>query len=256
MPRLTGRVVCVAVCVLCSVAVLQAAAVLTPLTIYSTGQGLPIAGTIDPNYVLISTPANPLPPPSLVVLDPNGWPIKNGPYYTSGYAGHAAWITPQVTYSFGQTDPAGNYIFQTTFMIPDGVDPNTVLLWGTMSSDNVTQGLLVNGTPVVWAGGNTTLMVLHTELTAPHNFQIGGSTAAWNSPDNAYLARAAFLPGLNTLQFQVNNLVWTGPNPVGLVVWIQGQGMFEAPVPEAATAGLLAAGLAAVALLRRLKFIA
>lgn len=253
MPRFGVRVLCAVVCVLCSVAVVQAVPVLTPLTIYSTGQGV----GVDPNYVLISTPAHPSTNTNAMVVDSNGWPIGTGNWFTSGYGGNAAWIAPQLTYNNYQTDPSGNYVYQTTFVIGAGFDPSTVLLYGSISSDNCTSGILVNGTAVVYAGGNSSLMVPGTCLSQAHNFEIGGTNATWQSPAGAYLATSTvFHPGINTLQFVVNNQVLTTQNPTGLIVWIRGQGMFEAPVPEASTAGLLVAGLAAVALLRRRKLTA
>jgi hypothetical protein len=234
------------------VAVVQASPILSPITIYSTGAGTP--GTPDPNFTLISTPAHPVTTATTYVVDKNGFPIATGQWDTADYGTNAKWIAPEAQYNAGQTDAAGNYVYQVSFVIPDGIDPSTVILWGTISSDNCTQGILVNGTAVVWSGGNTSLMVPGTCGMQAHNFEIGGTNAEWQTLSGAYLATSTvFHPGINTIEFVVNNAYVTTQNPTGLIVWWRGAGGYE--VPEPAAAGLLAIGLAALALLRR-KFFA
>jgi hypothetical protein len=211
---------------------------------------------VDPNYVLISTPSSPALPSNAYIVNDYGFPVGNGAWYVSGYGDNAAWIAPQPAYYTNQSDAPGNYLYQTSFYIPAGFDPSTVLIYGYISSDNCTQQILVNGTAVVPTAGSGALMVPGTCSTQAHYFEIGGASATWESPSGAYLATATFRPGVNTLQFQVNNLVWTGQNPTGLVVWMQSEGMFDQPVPEASTAGLMAAALALAALLRRTRLFA
>jgi hypothetical protein len=255
MPKFGVRVFCAVVCVLASVAVMQAVPILSPLTVYNTGAATP--GTPDPNYVLIGTPANPVTNATAYVVDEHGFPIATGQWDTADYGVNAKWIAPQTQYNGGQTDVSGNYVYQTSFVIPVGFDPTTVILWGITSSDNCTQGILINGTAVVSAGGNASLMVPGTCGLHSHSFEVGGTNSTWQSPTGAYLATSTvFHPGLNTIQFVVNNAFVTTQNPTGLIVWFQGAaGMQDVPAPEASTAGLLALGLAALALLRR-KFFA
>ncbi|MGD0015379.1 MAG: PEP-CTERM sorting domain-containing protein [Bryobacteraceae bacterium] len=251
---LCGAVRCVTVVSLLVLihAVAHATAVNVPLlNVYSTGQGP--EGSVDPNYSLVGVlGVYPLDPPqSAFIPFTDGFPFP--PWYNYGNLGldYVKWVAPQNNYHpQGQrgTDPAGEYIYQTGFQVQAGVDPATVVLSGAISSDNCTQEIRLNG--VVVSGFS---MQPGTCLNQPHYFEIGGPDAEWATlPPGAtnvlYLHTTAFGLGPNTIEFKVRNNSDTPPNPTGLAVWLQGEGMW---VPEASTAGLALLGLAALALARR-----
>jgi len=185
------------------------------------------------------------------ILNPDAWPLNpSGGYASPTYS--EKWIGPQMAKgSDGYlTAPAGDYIYQTSFYIAPSFNLSTVLIWGAIASDNCTVGVAINGT-LVSHTGSSTLMVPGTCMKAENTFAIGGSTAALGTTQVNYFATGTFHSGINTIQFIVqNNNVGSAnlDNPSGLIVWMQAQGM---ATPEASTAGLLIAGLAAVAWLRR-----
>jgi hypothetical protein len=244
----------------------HAASVLVSIPIASTG--VSSANSRDNNYVyeITTDPSinpgivqSPAPPNttyggSAYVLDANAWPVTNGGYYSMPNG--AKWIGPAPQYyrapggrRFLTAPPESYYVYQTSFTIADNVDLSTVLIWGSIASDNCTLSIGINGTAVSAPG--QTLMVPGTCMGSGHPFEVGGSNASFGNPfgtDPVYLATAAFHNGVNTIQFKVWNNSEAPPNPTGLVVWLQAQGM---ETPEASTAGLLFAGLAAVAWLRR-----
>ncbi len=183
------------------------------------------------------------------IMNEAGWPVLGGGYTNANLP--AKWIGPgPPQYDPGSgllTANPGYYVYQTDIYIPTNVDPNTVLVWGSLSSDNCTVSIAINGTHV--SDGGRTLMAPGTCLQQGHTFQVGGAGATWD-PTIAYWATAAFHAGMNTIQFKVWNLPVGPPNPTGLVVFLQAQGM---ATPEASTAILLIAGLGGLAWLRRRK---
>jgi PEP-CTERM motif len=260
-----GALVCAVALVLSMASVTQAATVLTTLSIESTG--VVTAGGQDTNYIYEYSATDPSVTPGIVsggqayVVDSSGWPIVGGGWNTnSGWAGspNAQWIAPGPTYqspipSTGLlTATAGYYTYQTSFNIPVAFDPTTVVFSGSLSSDNCTLALGVNGVAVTQVSGSGPLMVPGTCLSQSHTFAVGGSLGALSTLaglDPTYLATTTLHAGTNTIQFVVQNLsIPSGPNPTGLVVWMQAQGM---ATPEPSTWGLLVAGLGAVAWLRR-----
>lgn len=224
-------------------AVAHATPVIVPLLdVYSTGQGP--EGSVDPNYSLVGLPGiYPLDLPQVAYIPyTNGFPFFVGGWYdyVTNLGLDVKWVAPQNDYRQQGTDPAGDYVYQTTFQVQAGVDPSTVLLSGWLSSDNCAPDISINGQPV--SGFS---MTPGTCMGFPHDFTIGGPNAMSDIP---YLQTTAFLPGWNTIEFRVLNNVANSPNPTGLAVWLQGEGTL---VPEASTAGLALLGLAALALARR-----
>jgi hypothetical protein len=231
----------------------QADPILLPLTVYSTGvntDGDP-TNPIDLSYILVSDPDHPSMSQSPYVVDESGWPIAGGTWIN--YDSEARWIAPQPRYGRNSADPGGDFVYQTTFVLPDDFDPTTVLLWGSVSSDNCMQDMTINGAQVLDGGGNPFTMTPGTCISQYHYFQIGGANADFHATtDPTYFAHVVFTPGINTIEFRINNLTqWQRPNPTGLIVELHGEGIADIAVPEASTAGLLAAGLAAMALFKR-----
>ena len=246
-------------CTVAALFAMAAAAHADMITIANTGVG---SGR-DANYLYTVTTDPTISPGVLAapndtngvfaayILDTSAWPIgQGGPYNKS--TGSGKWIGPQPQYYGGHlTSPTSEYfVYQTSFTIASNIDLSTVLITGDLSSDNCTTSLAING---VGLGG--TLMPSPgcstdgDSMKNAHVFEIGGSNANFGSTTGIYFAYAAFHTGINTIQFKVYNDNGAQPNPTGLVVWaMQAQG---SETPEPSTAGLVIAGIAGVAWLRR-----
>ncbi len=229
----------------------NAAPILTPINIYSTGE--PIGQgeqTVDTHWTLISSggiyPAN----SPLYIVDTHAFPFNGA--WAADYGAVARWVAPKRSYGSGQTDPAGTYNYGTTFNLSPDVDLTTAIVWGELSSDNCTSNILING---VATGFDMQALVPGSMCIKTHYyFQLGGENAVWlpTGGHPTFFARVNFLAGVNRIEFRVNNFscpVSTCPqNPTGIIVDIHGSAY---AVPEPATIGVTAAALAALALLRR-----
>jgi hypothetical protein len=102
------------------------------------------------------------------------------------------WIGPRA--NLGEAIASGDYVYRTTFNLANR-DTNTVLIVGRWSTDNQGTSISVNGTAV----------------NAPQS----GSFTAWTS-FTLNTGNATFLPGINTIDFAVNN--GEPPGPTGLRV--------------------------------------
>lgn len=248
------------------VAMVGAARADTFFTMNNTGAPGGAFGT-DPNWNYYSTTTDPSINPGVLptgtswspayLVDSNAWPLGSGPWTqnTGTGSGRGNWIGPAQQYmSFnGQwylTAPASTYfVYQSSFYIPTNIDLSRVLITGIVASDNCNTSVGINGTGL---GGSIIstpdCLVNGDSYSSGHTFEIGGMSAQFGSA--GYLAYGSFQPGWNTIQFTVYNDATTGsPNPTGLVIWdLQGSGP---EVPEPMTAGLMIAGIAVVACLRR-----
>jgi len=209
------RSVSVVIWLLLGAAMLSATPIPIP-GLYSTGTSG--EGTIDPYYWLAASPYGSLP---LYVVVTDGFPIP--PWVAND--GSSRWISRTAN---AQTDAVGLYTFRTTFDLT-GFNPATANIAGQWSSDNSAQ---------IWLNGVFTGVELSYEQSyrSLHNFILSGG----------------FQPGVNTLDFVVNN--WNcpgcnGSNPTGLRVNIVSA--VAEPVPEPTTYALLGAGLILLGILAK-----
>jgi hypothetical protein len=175
-----------------------------------TGTGLASVGSTDLNWSLDSGSAR--------VGDQVGAPwLVDGP--------NSRWLTNSVA---GAIANAGNFTFQTTFVIPVGFDPATAIIRGRLTSDNQTVAAYLNNfsTPVLVNLNGVTDFGIWTNFTINSNF----------------------ISGLNTLRFVVNNA--SNSNPMGFRAEFFNTSTVS-DVPEPATIFLVAAGLLSVAYARR-----
>lgn len=205
--------------VLLGVLVAAAVAWTTPIPIpglFSTG--LSGEGAPDPYYSVVASPHGAFTPYGVVT---DGFPI---PPWVSNDAS-SRWIsrTPNA-----QADAVGLYTFRTTFDLT-GLQPATAVITGQWSSDNSAQ---------IWLNSVFTGIELNFEDPFRRLYP--------------FTLSSGFQPGVNTLDFVVNN--WNCPgcnpsNPVGLRVNI-----IEAtaePIPEPATFAIVGFGLIGLGLLAR-----
>lgn len=225
-------------------------------TLYNTGvdaNGVRLGSNVsDLDYTVTRTGTNSFAnAPTYTWRDSDGWPIVDNTWLTDGqdsehslYYGDSAWITPYLAkLGSGDTDPngAGTYIYRMTFNLTGATmtGTNAPRITGVWSSDNDGASIRLNGQDVRDLEG--TLFV--TPFTAFHDwYDFGISTG--------------FLPGLNTLEFVVNNGTGSG-NPTGLRVAMLGEadwGSGSAPtnniVPEPASLSVLGMGIVGMAVAR------
>lgn len=173
------------------------------ITIYGTGQTNSGSGQSDPNYQLLSAPAG--------VTSP-------GPAYTGSYSAWISappgfyWDNPFNPLSYG---PYGRYDYQTTFDLT-GLVPGTAVLTGISGCDDG-GSIWLNGVQVATMGS----IAAFTPFTITNG--LNGSS---------------FLPGVNTLDFIIDNTL--DNSPTGLMVAISGTAN---PVPEPGSMALLSSGV-------------
>ncbi len=136
----------------------------------------------DPHYTLISAPTG-------VPIGPGSVEQWSVPGYFSQPTATSQWIQPIV----GQNAPAGNYTFQTTFTVPQF--ETATYLTGTWAADDSGVQVLLNGNP------------------------LASSPTPYPGGTRGFSFANGFIPGVNTLQFVVNNTALnTGLQVQGLSV--------------------------------------
>jgi hypothetical protein len=186
----------------------------------ASGSPLPDGTIGDPHYQLVLVPAGST-TDIRVRTSTGGFPIP--PYI--GDDAISAWIGPNNASDLNS--PLGNYDYQTTFNLA-GLDPNTATITGGWSTDNVGVSILLNGVDT----GN-----LPTGFTQ------------FSSGFASFSITSGFQPGVNTLDFIVNNGVGFEDNPTAVRVEMTGTATATA-VPEPSTFLLFGVGLAGVGILR------
>lgn len=191
----------------------------TPIPgLVNTGAGLS-DGQADTNYQVISTPAADGPSSGATAVVGGGFPF---PYWVTPPAG-SNWIS-----AYGRNpnlDPSadGTYDYRLSFFLTNSATSLTIT--GDWATDNYGSAILLNGLNAgVPAAGLSTLTPFTITGTAP---------AGWNY-----------------LDFEVTNYAQDGGNPTGLLVTNLAGTYTPDPVPEPASLGMLAAGLAALGFMR------
>jgi hypothetical protein len=192
--------------------------------VYSTGvdnsNALVAYGGVDPHYTL-TTSADPgfLAPRGTVVNFPSSYTFYNWVPNTAS----SQWIGLQSQANYYSS---GLYAYDITFDLT-GLNPATAVIAGRFAADN---------NAVIYLNG------ANTGITTP---TLGFSSFT------PFTISSGFLPGLNTLEFQVTNYadVATFGGPTGLQV--QFAGGTADPVPEPASLLLFGFGLVGIAGIRR-----
>ncbi|MEM7395107.1 MAG: hypothetical protein AAF492_22475, partial [Verrucomicrobiota bacterium] len=151
--------------------------------------GSPSAKVEDPHYRLLRVGGIDVAPFNAFLAEDDDWPITPGIWLQND--ADARWIDS--TGAENSVDLVGDYIYRTTFSLPECADLSTVQIGGEWSSDNAGLDILINGL----SSGNA------------NPIQFGGA-----SP---FLINAGFVAGLNTLDFVMNNAGGV-PGPTGLRV--------------------------------------
>jgi hypothetical protein len=221
--------------VLLAVAPVRAGPVTIP-TLFGTGldaAGIPLvpppAKPIDPHYEITTAPPGFATPLATKVIAADGCPIGVGGWFPNGLA--SQWIVPEPATADGVLD-IGPYVYKTTFDLT-GFDPSTVLITGGWAVDDA---------------GFIKINDVDTGIVSLFGF----SALTPIIIDAADFPAGTFLPGLNTLEFFVDN----GPAPVpagcpfppdgmgytGIQVRISGTAERAGVVPEPSTFALLGIG--------------
>jgi hypothetical protein len=151
--------------------------------------GAPIAGgAVDPFWTL---PVNPDGGSTEVFVGNDGWPIQAGVWMVNSAA--SKWVGSRAAVGDGSI-PVGEYVYRTTFDLT-GRDTNTVLIVGRWASDNAGTAVFVNGKTV----------------SVPVNTSFGGWLGFTITTNNA-----AFLQGINTIDFGIANGPDAGPSGLRL----------------------------------------
>ena len=169
-------------------------------------EGLPLPdNTVDPHYTLTGSISG----PAIVATSTGGFPIP--PW--AGDNTSSAWVVP----ASDTNGPEGDYFYDLTFDMT-GLNIATAAIFGRWAVDNLGTDILLNGVST----GNV------------NNDGFADFTTFSISPQEGDV----FLPGLNTLRFQVFNAPPAGPT--GLRVEFLSS--TAAPVPEPSVAMLAFAG--------------
>jgi hypothetical protein len=133
-------------------------------------------GAIDPHYSIIVNPDSAS--PDAHVQDANVFPIVAGPWIANSAT--SRWIAPRFDTSGAA---GGNYTYRTTFDLT-GLDPTFARITGEWATDDGGLDILLNGTSLGITNPNG--FVTFTPFTIPQG-------------------TPSFLPGVNTLDFRLNN---------------------------------------------------
>ena len=146
---------------------------------------------VDPHYAMTASADPDFPGPNAFTLLP-GFPV--GPWIAEGP--NSRWIAPQANQSSG--NQPGIYTFKTTFDLT-GFDPATARITGQLATDNGLEAVRLNGTDLtgITSAGFATFTSFAIPLGSP------------------------FVPGTNTLEFDVSNAGAT-VNPAGFRVEMSG----------------------------------
>ena len=130
---------------------------------------------MDTHWSLISSPGVYPDNSPVHIANSGGFPFNGA--WVCDYGSVARWVTPQPSYTGGQTDEAGDYLYGTQFTLGSELNVGTTLLYGQLSSDNCTTDILVNG---VSTGFNMKTMVPGAACIKTHYaFQLGGAGATF-----------------------------------------------------------------------------
>lgn len=152
----------------------------------------------DSHYQLVSLPSgdtDPVVPTRAVAAIQGQFPFINGPGVWAPDSATSKWIAPHGNENIGEPAGAG-YIYRTTFDLT-GFDPSTMEIQGSVYADNLLTGVEINGV-------------------------LTGVSGASYSSGMPFTISTGFLPGINTLDFLVQNFSDPSPNPTGLRVEMTG----------------------------------
>jgi hypothetical protein len=185
---------------------LATALIAAPLTIYNTGvdnfsAAWGSGGVPDIHYSLIAQPGSGI---AQTVTD-TAYPFP--PWLANNYGSPGSrWIGPAAD----ANGPAGNYVYRTTFNVPNNAVLSSVSITGDWASDDPGTDIKINGTST-------------------------GQTSASYSALTPFSINSGFVLGTNTLDFFVTN-AFNFINPTGLRV-DHIAGSYQIPEPTALALG-------------------
>jgi hypothetical protein len=180
------------------------------VTLHNTGvdaADAPLAaGAVDPFWSLLSNPDS---GSADALVCNEGWPIQSGVWLVNTTT--SKWIGPRAVAN--SATAVGDYLYRTSFDLT-GRDTNTVIINGRWASDNWGTAAFLNGAPV----------------NVPASFNFGSWTSFTLTSSDV-----TFLPGVNTLDFAVNNA--GPPGPTGLRVEFKTSARTLPGIPAGIAAG-------------------
>lgn len=198
-------------------AVLASGGPLGPFGLSNTGaSGTTVSGvTTDNNWTINGSTTH-------AFITNSGFPIGS-PWIANSST--SMWISPAFDYNAGNSDPVAQFTYETHFDLSGLANPTTASFLFRFAVDNDLIDVRVNGTSI-----------------GP---VLPGFFAYFTGPVTISSSNAAFISGINTLDFVTQNTPAIIQNPAGLRV------EFDSATPEPGTYGLVGIALATFGLVHR-----
>jgi len=189
-----------------------------------TGNGT--VGNLDPAWQVMLDPSGGSVPRAANIISPLTGTSPFNWYSGAPIGAGANWIGPNSTANQNPGVPDGTYEYELQFNLT-GYNPATASFVYESAADNLVLGATLNGNSIAY------------DTRAP------GGGSQYHTLSGPLAVSAGFVPGVNTLLFEVSNTT-PNPSPTGFLFLVDSS--VVTPVPEPASFALM--GLSAFSLMR------